>query len=146
MRSHKYYAAIHLAAIVGDPACALEPELAINTNWHASANLLDKAKEFKVTKFIFASTFSNYGKMSNPNEYVDEDSSLDPVSLYAELKVKFEKYILNDIPKTDDFIPTALRFSTVYGLSPRMRSDLTVNEFTKGVAIGKELLIYGEYF
>jgi nucleoside-diphosphate-sugar epimerase len=84
--------------------------------------------------------------MSDPNGYVTEESPLSPVSLYAELKVKFEKLLLNEIPKTPDFSPTALRFSTVYGLSPRMRFDLTVNEFTKGLALGEELVVFGEQF
>jgi nucleoside-diphosphate-sugar epimerase len=77
---------------------------------------------------------------------VDENSKLAPVSLYAELKVKFEKYMLNEMKKTDKFSPTSLRFSTVYGLSSRMRFDLTVNEFTKDLALGKELVVFGEQF
>ena len=84
--------------------------------------------------------------MDNPEAYVDEKSNLAPVSLYAELKVKFEKYMLNEIEKDEKFSPTSLRFSTVYGLSPRMRFDLTVNEFTKDLALGKELVVYGEQF
>jgi nucleoside-diphosphate-sugar epimerase len=60
--------------------------------------------------------------------------------------VKFENVLLHEIPKTDDFAPTSLRFSTVYGLSPRMRFDLTVNEFTKCVAQGDELVVFGEQF
>ena len=137
---------IHLAAIVGDPACKLYSDLANKTNWTSSKWLIDKSKSVGVSKFIFASTCSNYGKMDDPEAYVDENSKLAPVSLYAELKVKFEKYMLNEIKKTDDFSPTSLRFSTVYGLSPRMRFDLTVNEFTKDLALGKELIIFGEQF
>tara|TARA_B100000787_G_scaffold169718_1_gene161928 strand:- start:1064 stop:2062 length:999 start_codon:yes stop_codon:yes gene_type:complete len=137
---------IHLAAIVGDPACKLNSDLANKTNWTSSKWLIDKSKSVGVSKFIFASTCSNYGKMDDPEAYVDENSKLAPVSLYAELKVKFEKYMLNEIKKTDDFSPTSLRFSTVYGLSPRMRFDLTVNEFTKDLALGKELIIFGEQF
>ena len=139
-------AVIHLAAIVGDPACKLHSDLAHKTNWDSTKWLLDKCKEIGVSKFLFASTCSNYGKMDNLESYVDEDSKLAPVSLYAELKVKFEQYMLNEIEKTDAFIPTSLRFSTVYGLSPRMRFDLTVNEFTKDLAMGKELIIFGEKF
>ena len=137
---------IHLAAIVGDPACKLNSDLAIKTNWESSKWLIDKSKSVGVSKFIFASTCSNYGKMDDPEAYVDENSKLAPVSLYAELKVKFEKYMLSEIKKTDYFSPTSLRFSTVYGLSPRMRFDLTVNEFTKDLALGKELVIFGEQF
>jgi len=139
-------AVIHLAAIVGDPACKLHSDLAIKTNWKSTKWLVDKCKEIGISKFLFASTCSNYGKMENPESYVDESSKLAPVSLYAELKVKFEEYMLNEIEKTEKFIPTSLRFSTVYGLSPRMRFDLTVNEFTKDLALGKELVIFGEQF
>lgn len=84
--------------------------------------------------------------MKDRDSYVDENSKLAPVSLYAELKVKFENYILNQIKKDVNFSPTSLRFSTVYGLSPRMRFDLTVNEFTKDLSLKKELLVYGEQF
>ncbi len=142
----KYDGVIHLAAIVGDPACKLYPDLAIKTNWETSKWLIDRSKSSGVSKFIFASTCSNYGKMDDPNAYVDENSNLAPVSLYAELKVKFEKYLLHEIKKNEDFSPTSLRFSTVYGLSSRMRFDLTVNEFTKDLTLGKELVIFGEQF
>ena len=137
---------IHLAAIVGDPACKLYSDLAIKTNLDSSKWLLERSKIAKVSKFIFASTCSNYGKMDDPEAYVDENSKLAPVSLYAELKVKFEKYMLSENQKIDGFFPTSLRFSTVYGLSPRMRFDLTVNEFTKDLVLGKELIIFGEQF
>ena len=143
---NKYDAVIHLAAIVGDPACKLYPDLAIKTNWDSSRWLIDKCKELGISKFIFASTCSNYGKMDDPEVYVDENSILAPVSLYAELKVKFENYMLSEMKKDDRFFPTSLRFSTVYGLSPRMRFDLTVNEFTKDLALEKELVIFGEQF
>ena len=143
---NSFDAVIHLAAIVGDPACKLYSDLANKTNWESSKWLLEKSKSSGVSRFIFASTCSNYGKMENPEAYVDENSKLAPVSLYAELKVKFEKYMLNEIDKKDDFSPTSLRFSTVYGLSSRMRFDLTVNEFTKDLALGKELIVFGEQF
>ena len=137
---------IHLAAIVGDPACKLNSDLAYKTNWESSKWLIDRSQSAGVSRFIFASTCSNYGKMDDPEAYVDENSKLAPVSLYAELKVKFEKYMLSEMKKIDGFSPTSLRFSTVYGLSRRMRFDLTVNEFTKDLALGKELVIFGEQF
>jgi len=143
---NNFYGVIHLAAIVGDPACKLYSDLATKTNWTSSKWLIEKSKDSGVSKFIFASTCSNYGKMDDPKAYVDENSKLAPVSLYAELKVKFEKYMLGEMKKLDGFSPTSLRFSTVYGLSPRMRFDLTVNEFTKDLALGKELIIFGEQF
>lgn len=146
LAKYEYDSVIHLAAIVGDPACNNDKELASKTNYDTSVRLVEKCREYKVAKFVFASTCSNYGKMPDPNEFVTEESALAPVSLYAELKVKFENYLLNSVEKTDDFTPTALRFSTVYGLSPRMRFDLTVNEFTKELAMGHELVVFGEQF
>jgi nucleoside-diphosphate-sugar epimerase len=143
---HNCYGIVHLASIVGDPACKLEPELTMKTNLDSSIHLLKKAAQANIERFIFASTCSNYGKMTNPGGYVDENSALAPVSLYAELKVKVEEFILNKSQKTDTFCPTCLRFATVYGTSPRMRFDLTVNEFAKELALGKELVIFGEQF
>jgi nucleoside-diphosphate-sugar epimerase len=134
---------LHLAAIVGDPACKAEPELATKINLDASKFLIDTSISYKVPKFIFASTCSNYGKAEG---YVDETSELAPVSLYAELKVSFESYVLDKQREESWFTPTVLRFATVYGLSPRMRFDLTINEFTKILAKGEELTIYGEQF
>lgn len=138
-------AVVHLAAIVGDPACAMEPKLAEEINLNASEMIFDLCNDSNhIKRFIFASTCSNYGKMENDN-YVVEDSPLKPVSLYARLKVSFEKYLLESQTRSD-FIPTSLRFATVYGISPRMRFDLTVNEFTRDATLGKGLEIYGEQF
>jgi nucleoside-diphosphate-sugar epimerase len=146
LTNHKIDAVVHLAAIVGDPACKREPGVATRTNWEASKSLLEQCIENNVRRFIFASTCSNYGKMSDPNVLLKETSPLLPVSLYAELKVRFENYLVTGIRKIDNFAPTSLRFATVYGLSPRMRFDLTVNEFTKEIASGRELVVYGEHF
>jgi len=98
-----------------------------------------------VKRFIFSSTCSNYGRMANPDIMVDEMSELAPVSLYAETKVGVEKFLLSQ-PKSNTCKPTVLRFSTVYGLSLRPRFDLSVNEFTKELALGRELVIFGEQF
>jgi nucleoside-diphosphate-sugar epimerase len=138
-------AVAHLAAIVGDPACAKQPELARSTNLEGSKLLYRIANEMKVQKFVFASTCSNYGKMDDPDKYVNEESKLAPVSLYAETKVAVEQFLLAQ-PKDNDCKPTCLRFSTVYGLSQRPRFDLTVNEFTKELALGRELVVFGEQF
>lgn len=140
------WAVVHLAAIVGDPACKREPELATAINWEASKHLISASREAGTERFIFASTCSNYGKMGDSGGFVDEKSPLAPVSLYAELKVRFETYLLREIERSDEFAPTALRFATVYGLSHRMRFDLTVNEFTKELALGRTLKIFGEQF
>ena len=81
---------IHLAAIVGDPACNKFSDEAKETNWDASVNLFEECEKHGIERFVFASTCSNYGKMKDSDGYVNEDSELNPVSLYAELKVKFE--------------------------------------------------------
>jgi nucleoside-diphosphate-sugar epimerase len=145
-RKHDIHAIVHLAAIVGDPACRLEPDLSRKTNLDASVHLVERAGKFRVKKFVFASTCSNYGRMNDTDDYVNENSPLAPVSLYAELKVEFENILLNQIQENGSFHPTVLRFSTVFGMSPRMRFDLTVNEFTKELALGRELTVFGESF
>lgn len=137
-------AVIHLAAIVGDPACAKEPERATRVNRDGSERLLEIALEKKVQRFLFASTCSNYGKMDDRFGLLDETSPLSPVSLYAELKVGFEQTLMNLDRK--GFVPVCLRFATAYGLSPRPRFDLTVNEFTRDLTMGRKVEIYGEQF
>ncbi len=135
----------HLAAIVGDPACKKFSEEAQQTNWEGSVALFEAAEKAGVKRFVFASTCSNYGKMPNPDSFVVETSELNPVSLYAELKVKFEKYFLEE-RKDSNMCATALRFSTVYGFSPRIRFDLTVNEFTRNATVNGEQEIWGSQF
>jgi nucleoside-diphosphate-sugar epimerase len=135
----------HLAAIVGDPACRKYSDEAKEVNWDASVNLFDKAEKSGIERFVFASTCSNYGKMEDSGGFVKEDSPLKPVSLYAELKVKFEDYIMNQ-RKDSNMTATSLRFATVYGFSPRVRFDLTVNEFTRNVAVGQVQEIWGQQF
>lgn len=135
----------HLAAIVGDPACKKFSDEANETNWDGSVALFEAAEKAGVKRFVFASTCSNYGKMPDPDSFVEETSELNPVSLYAELKVKFEKYLLED-RKDANMCSTALRFSTVYGFSPRIRFDLTVNEFTRNATINGEQEIWGAQF
>ena len=136
-------AVVHLAAIVGDPACAREPELAKSVNQDASLALLAAAQETGVKRFVFASTCSNYGKMKDPDGFVDETADLSPVSLYAETKVAVERAVL-EARKSEGFCGTALRCATVFGVSPRMRFDLTVNEFTMEMVERKELVVFGE--
>ncbi len=138
-------AVVHLAAMVGDPACARQPDLARATNLDASLALIEESQHAGVGRFIFASTCSNYGKMKDPSHYVDEDSELRPVSLYAETKVAVEIALLRSGRK-NGWCPTPLRFSTLYGVSPRMRFDLTVNEFTLEMLTKRHLKVFGEQF
>jgi len=138
-------AVVHLAAIVGDPACAREPDLARSTNLDASLALIAESQSAGVERFIFASTCSNYGKMKDTSQYVDEESELSPVSLYAETKVAVETALLES-GRSEHWCPTPLRFATIYGVSPRMRFDLTVNEFTMEILTKKRLKVYGEQF
>jgi len=137
-------AVVHLAAIVGDPACARQPDTARDVNQVASLALLDAARRAGVARFLFASTCSNYGKMAESDGYVDESSDLRPVSLYAETKVAVERAMLDDGIGVTAMTP--LRFATVFGVSPRMRFDLTVNEFTMEMVLREKLVVFGEQF
>jgi nucleoside-diphosphate-sugar epimerase len=137
-------AVVHLAAVVGDPACRREPELAREVNLDATLALLDRAERTGVKRLVLASTCSNYGKMADPDVLVTEDFELRPISLYAETKVAAELEVLG---RAGNGLETCcVRLATVYGTSPRMRFDLTVNEFTREIALGRELQVYGEQF
>ena len=140
-------AVVHLAAIVGDPACARDPELSNDVNVEGSRALVGDARELGVERLIFASTCSNYGRMADPTVPIDEGGELRPVSLYAEQKVGIEKALLES-PNGDGhgLRPTCLRFATVYGVGERMRFDLTVNEFTRDLWADKHLEVFGERF
>jgi nucleoside-diphosphate-sugar epimerase len=139
---HRFDAVVHLASIVGDPACKAQPELAERTIWKGSRDLFELCERHGVGRFIFASTCSNYGKMET-EAMLDEQAPLRPVSLYAELKVRFERYLLERSTPVDF---TVLRFATVYGLSLRPRFDLTINEFVRDALLKGELEIYGPRF
>jgi nucleoside-diphosphate-sugar epimerase len=138
-------AVVHLAAVVGDPACSREPDAARAINLDASLALIEECQHAGVERFVFASTCSNYGKMKDANQYVDEKSELSPISLYAETKVAVETALLES-GHNNGWCPTPLRFATVYGVSPRMRFDLTVNEFTMEMLTKKHLKVFGEQF
>jgi nucleoside-diphosphate-sugar epimerase len=135
---------VHLAAIVGDPACGRDPEVSHAVNVEATRALLADTTSAGVRRLVFASTCSNYGRMADPTVPITEDGVLAPVSLYAEQKVAMEQMILasnGSGPTT-----TCLRFATVYGVAPRMRFDLTVNEFTRDLWDDRELEVFGEQF
>ncbi len=136
-------AVVHLAAIVGDPACALDPKVSDEVNVQATKALVADAGEAGVQRLVFASTCSNYGRMTDPTVPITEDGELRPVSLYAEQKVGMEQLILGG---SNGVKPTCLRFATVYGVGRRMRFDLTVNEFTRELWADRELEVFGEQF
>jgi nucleoside-diphosphate-sugar epimerase len=138
-------AVVHLAAIVGDPACSRQPDLARAVNLEASLALIEESRRARVNRFVFASTCSNYGRMQDSTQYVDEETELSPVSLYAETKVAVEKALLNG-GHNGNWCPTPMRFATIFGVSPRMRFDLTVNEFTMEMITKKDLKVFGEQF
>ncbi len=142
---HGADAVVHLAAIVGDPACARQPQIARQVNFDASLNLYDKARHGGVRRFVFASTCSSYGKMADEAGFLTEESPLRPVSLYAETKVEVEKALLAAGDSEQPAV-TVLRCSTLYGLSPRMRFDLTVNEFTRDLVTKRHLVVFGAQF
>lgn len=135
---------VHLAAIVGDPACARDPEIADAVNVAATRSLLAEAEQAGVQRLVFASTCSNYGRMADPTVPITEDGELRPVSLYAEQKVSMERLVLAS--RSETLLPTCLRFATVYGVGRRMRFDLTVNEFTRELWADRELEVFGEQF
>lgn len=137
-------AVVHLAAIVGDPACAQQPEAARAINLDATLDLMRAARTAGVSRLVFASTCSNYGRMADTSMFAGEDHELRPVSLYASTKVDVERTLLQQPPSP--MIATVLRFATLYGASPRMRFDLTVNEFVRSMLLDRRLLVYGEQF
>lgn len=137
-------AVVHLAAIVGDPACARDPALSHEVNVEGTRALVRDAARLGVRRFVFASTCSNYGRMADPTTPIDETGVLAPVSLYAEQKVEMEKALLGS--DGSGFEPVCLRFATIYGVAPRMRFDLTVNEFTRDLWAARRLEVFGEQF
>lgn len=137
---HGVDAVIHLGAIVGDPACALDSDLTIEVNLMATKTIAEVAKGYGIRRFIFASTCSVYGA-SGDGELLTEGSALNPVSLYAVTKLASEKVLMDLASET--FSPTCLRFSTIYGLSGRTRFDLVVNLLTAKAVMDGEITIQG---
>ena len=135
---------VHLAAIVGDPACARDPQLARAVNVEGATALIAEARAAGVGRFVFASTCSNYGRLADASVPIAEDGALAPVSLYAEQKVAIEQALLD--AAAPPMQVTCLRFATLYGVAPRMRFDLTVNEFTRDLWANRSLEVFGERF
>jgi nucleoside-diphosphate-sugar epimerase len=131
-------AVIHLGAIVGDPACALDEELTIEVNLMATRMIAEVAKGSGVSRFIFASTCSVYGAN---DAMLDERSALNPVSIYARSKIASERVLMS--MASSDFGPTLLRFGTIYGLSGRTRFDLVINLLTAKAIVEGKITIFG---
>lgn len=132
-----------LAGLVGDPITKKYPDASEKINTKGVQNCIDFLNGKGLNKVIFVSTCSNYGLIKE-YELADENFELNPLSLYATAKVEGEKHLLN-MKKNADFTGTVLRFATAFGLSPRMRFDLTVSEFVRDLFYGKELLVYDEH-
>ena len=133
-------AIVHLAAIVGFPACqSVGRQVAWRYNVEATERVFEQAVSLGVERFVFASSYSNYG-LSPDGKPVNESSPLTPQSLYAETKIAAERFLIaqGDSPCS----PLIYRLATLYGLSPRPRFDLIINQFVLEAYTRRELLIY----
>lgn len=136
-------AVVLLGAIVGEPASNRDPEATYETNQIGAEKVRDAAIRHGVERLVFVSTCSNYG-ISGLDGAVTEDAPLMPISPYSKTKVAAEKLLLERAG--DDFHPTVLRLSTAFGVSPRMRFDLLVSDFTLAAVRDGKIVIYGEQF
>ena len=131
-------AVVHLAAISNDPLGNLNPDCTYDINHLGSVHLARTAKQAGVPRFLFSSSCSLYGAAS-PDDLLDESAAFNPVTPYGRSKVLAERDIV--ALADDDFSPTFLRNSTAYGVSPRLRGDLVVNNLTGyAFTIGEVLL------
>ncbi len=133
-------AVIALAALVGDPACALNYDETMETNYFSTKCLLDVCEEYGVERLVFASSCSVYG--DTKNEIADENFPLNPLSLYAETRVMSEDAILSRV-REGKISAVIFRLATVFGVSPRMRFDLVVNLLTAMAINKKQFTVYG---
>jgi len=133
-------AIVHLAALAGFPACqAVGRQVAWRYNVEATERVFEQAVQLGVDRFVYASTYSNYG-LSPDGKPVTEETPLNPQSLYAETKIASERFLLGQVEAP--CAPLIFRFATLFGLSPRMRFDLIVNQFVLEAFTKRELLIY----
>jgi nucleoside-diphosphate-sugar epimerase len=130
---------IDLAGISNDPACDLNPKITTDVNQDGCIRVAKLAHKMGVPQFIFSSSCSIYGNTASNR--MTEDDPLNPVSLYAETKIRVEKEILPMAGK--NFCVTVLRNGTVYGLSPRMRFDLVINVMTMNAWKSGRIYILG---
>ena len=128
---------IPLAALVGAPVCASQPELAKRVNFDAIRLILKFAR--KNQAILFPNTNSGYG-IGEKGQFCDENTPLRPVSLYGRLKVEIEQELL------DSNQAVSFRLATVFGVSPRMRLDLLVNDFTFRACQDKFIVLFEEHF
>jgi nucleoside-diphosphate-sugar epimerase len=133
-----FHAVIHLAALSNDPLGDLDRDLTYDINYRASVRLARLAKAAGIARFIFSSSCSLYG-LANGTEFLSEKALFNPVTAYGESKVRVE----NDVAalSDDNFSPTFLRNSTAYGVSPRLRADLVVNNLVGFAITTGEVLI-----
>jgi nucleoside-diphosphate-sugar epimerase len=129
-----------LASLVGDPICRTYPELAREVNEDGAKSVIDRIDEFGVERFLFPSTCSVYG-IHTSERLATEESELNPQSLYTRTKIAVEEYLLDRAGELASSA-TVLRIATAYGLSPRMRFDLTVSQFAWELASGRALQVY----
>jgi len=138
-------AVIHMAGIVGDPACSVNEQATQSVNVEATKALVEVCKLHDIERLIFASTCSVYG--ASELMELNEGSALNPLSLYAESKIESEEIIqYSTHPKfTDpnDVTPTILRLGTIFGLSRRVRFDLVVNLLTAKAVLEDDIPVYG---
>jgi len=131
---------VHLAAIVGFPACqAVGRQAAWKFNVDATKMVFEQADRLGSGRFVYASTYSNYG-LSADGKPVTEESPLNPQSLYAETKIAAEEYLLSQ--RDSSCASTIFRLATLYGISPRTRFDLIINQFVLDAYSHRELIIY----
>ena len=134
---NKFEFIIHLAAIVGYPACKKQPELAINTNQIATKQIAELANNLNIP-ILYSSTGSNYGHVKSG--ICNENTPLNPISIYGETKTKAEIYI----QETNNFL--IFRFATAFGVSSRMRLDLLINDFVFQAIKNRNLTVYEKNF